>query len=166
MTLQWISHPLRPNQLLQISKTCYVSFNPSPASISLRGFFTKHDSGPQTALVIDEKFYILNGDFRDEYLAAAQQDPASVLDVYQRHREQHRALCSDSEPGEPSIGQLVASRLGSLPEAQLREALLDLATDTCKMLEMLARTVEYRTVYDADADAAQGDSPGQPDVES
>lgn len=43
----------------------YISFNPSPGcGVS---FFSSDDGGPETALCYDDRFDILNGDFRDAY---------------------------------------------------------------------------------------------------
>lgn len=50
----------------------YISYNPSPGLIS----------GPETALVIDDEFYILSGDWRDEYYPLAFKGKEACLSFF------------------------------------------------------------------------------------
>jgi hypothetical protein len=61
--------PDRPNEVLKLSKTAYLSYNPGRFLFGL-AMFAGDDFSDETALVIDKKYYILNGDFREEYINA------------------------------------------------------------------------------------------------
>lgn len=49
-------------------KDFYISYNPNTSSLGVFG-----GDGEETALVKDDKYYILNGDFRKEYESIVEQ---------------------------------------------------------------------------------------------
>ena len=56
------------NYVAQLDDQTYFSFNPCPwADIP---FFEADGGGTETAMVLDGKFYILNGDRREQYATA------------------------------------------------------------------------------------------------
>lgn len=58
----------------------FISYNPSPGM----GFsvFAGDDGSSETAIVADGKFYILNGDFREEYAALCEQGLAACMQFF------------------------------------------------------------------------------------
>lgn len=58
-----------PNEVLNIGAKAFVSYNPGNHLFGLKAFAADNFSD-ETALVLDRKFYILNGDFRQEYIDA------------------------------------------------------------------------------------------------
>ena len=45
----------------------YVSYNGNPGASLFGRFFDSDEGGPETALVHDDDFHILNGDYRADY---------------------------------------------------------------------------------------------------
>lgn len=79
-------NPNGTNELLRIDDLCYISFNPSPCEgIS---FFEADGKSCETALCIGGSYYILNGDFREQYTKAANSfDPfTACVNVYQNNK--------------------------------------------------------------------------------
>lgn len=76
----------------------YVSYNAfrDPLSLVLAkfGLGPETDKG-ETALVVGDSYFILNGDFRQEY-EAAMLSVESAMEVYLRNRSQHGS-CWTSE---------------------------------------------------------------------
>jgi hypothetical protein len=87
------------NQVLEISEDCYVSYNPAPCFDI--GGFGSDDGQPETALVLQKEFYILNGDFRQQYIEAASGGKNSCLEVYRKHKHIHRSSWSTDEETTP-----------------------------------------------------------------
>ena len=54
----------RGNSVLNL-EDCLISYNPNTGG--LISFFEADNGGDETALIFKEKYYILNGDFREEY---------------------------------------------------------------------------------------------------
>jgi hypothetical protein len=54
------------------------------------------ESGEETALLVDDVWYILQGDFREEY-TAAYPDKESCLAVYNKHKKKYRSLSSTDD---------------------------------------------------------------------
>ncbi len=56
------------NQVAEINDSTYFSYNPHPhKGLS---FFESDTKGAETAMVLDGKYYILNGDWRSGYIEA------------------------------------------------------------------------------------------------
>lgn len=66
-----------------------------------RGFFISYamaGSGPtgdETALVKGEKFYILNGDWREQYRPLVKKGYKACKDLYDKEKEDHQNFWSD-----------------------------------------------------------------------
>ena len=101
------------NEILKIDDTCFVSFNSRPDS-GLSMFAADELGTPETALVIDRKFFILNGDFREEYIAAAPGGVEACIAVYQRYPDKKSTWTTDSEPGE-FLKARIQSMLDKIP---------------------------------------------------
>jgi len=82
---QFKDNPHGTNQVMRLTKTSYVSFNTKPWR--KYAFLSSDDGGSETALVIDGVFLILKGDWRKEYVEAANEDIASCVDVFLNNRE-------------------------------------------------------------------------------
>lgn len=63
------------NEVMRLSGGGYVSYNSYPSE-GIRQF-DSDDGGAETALVLDRNFFILNGDFRKEYIKAAERGGVS-----------------------------------------------------------------------------------------
>ncbi len=88
------------NEILDIDEAgnAYVSFNPAPYCGI--GLFKSDGGGSETALVMDEKFFILNGDHRKAYENALESGglPACVA-VFAELEPAHRSSwTSDALP--------------------------------------------------------------------
>lgn len=79
----------------------YLSYNPDPGS----GFemFQGDNGSSETALYtrVDDKFRILNGDFREEYEAAFPSGVDACLEVYNKHKAEKRSSWSEDDEVEP-----------------------------------------------------------------
>lgn len=62
----------------------YISYLPA-GGMSMFGFWDSDGSGDETALVKDEKFLILNGDYRDEYEALVDKGYDECLKFYEKN---------------------------------------------------------------------------------
>jgi hypothetical protein len=62
--------PDSPNEVLRLSETAHLSYNPLRQGMFKLGLFAGDNFSDETALVLDNKFYVLNGDFREEYINA------------------------------------------------------------------------------------------------
>lgn len=80
---------LKRNSMLS-GEGFYVSYNPDPSSSELGAFMDwgSDNGGPETALVVDGVFLILNGDFRKEY-EIAHPDIEACRAVYEKHKGKH-----------------------------------------------------------------------------
>lgn len=108
--MKFESHPTRPNEILTLGDSCYVSYNPSPCDgISI----FKADHGSEETAIVMEKdgkgyFLILNGDFRQEMLEAAQRDGiGGCLAVYNSHPEDQSSWSSDKNAVEGFVKRLL-----------------------------------------------------------
>ena len=81
--------PEMPNEILN-GKNFYISYNPktgvgNPFAMIL-GEITNIPNGlPETAIHFENTWYILNGDFRSQYEAVAENGIKAVLKVYQQN---------------------------------------------------------------------------------
>lgn len=84
------------NEIMRLTDNCYVSFNPCP----LKGFkiLESDTGGSETALVIDGNYYVLNGDFREEFRAMANIDVAKCVDVFENNRDSISSWSCDQDP--------------------------------------------------------------------
>ena len=83
------------NETIEVSVSAYLSFNEKPGGD--RSFFAADKGGSETAIVIDGKFYILNGDHRKAYeeaLAAGGMD--AVTKAYVDLEEEHKSCWTTS----------------------------------------------------------------------
>lgn len=84
--MKFESNPYGTNEILTVDEDVYISYNARPGG----GFsmFESDNGGSETAIVIDGKFYILNGDYRERYEAAiAQGGMPDVLKIYASEAE-------------------------------------------------------------------------------
>ena len=90
-----------------------ISYNPSPG----QGFslFTSDNHDAETALRLCGKWFILNGDFRQEYEQAFP-NPFECLAVYDKHKAQRRSTWSTDEFDEEDVKKWLAARLKSIAE--------------------------------------------------
>lgn len=58
----------------------FISYNAAPC-VGL-SFWSSDEGSPETALVVDGKYYILNGDFRNEYAAIVDEGRAACLKFF------------------------------------------------------------------------------------
>lgn len=86
------------NQILRINKNVYVSFN-DKINTEI-GLFASDKGLPETALVIDKSFLILNGDFREQYLEAAQSDSPveACIKVFKNNKKKFQSSWSNAIP--------------------------------------------------------------------
>lgn len=93
MILKWQSSPDQPNEILDCGGF-YVSYNPNTF---LRGklFAGDGEDGRETALISpDHRYYILNGDFREQYFALAP-DGFDACFTFFKARNEHSSWTSD-----------------------------------------------------------------------
>ena len=76
---------------MRLTDTCYVSFNANPCKDI--DIFRSDMLGAETALCIDGQYFVLNGDYRDEFTTAANQNITTCVDVYERNKV-HRSTWS------------------------------------------------------------------------
>lgn len=65
--MNWIKKSNRPNSLLILDNDDFISFNPMTAAPLGLDLLMSDNDAAETALNWNDKFYILNGDFRKEY---------------------------------------------------------------------------------------------------
>ena len=114
MSFRFNPNPYGTNEVMNLTSNCFVSYNPSPfdgrrpevvrsrldeAMADILGpklslVFGSEGGCDETALNIDGEYLILNGDFREEYVQAANEDVALCLEVYKRNQEEHRSKWS------------------------------------------------------------------------
>jgi len=96
----------RNNEILECDDF-YISYNPATDDESypegalanlLGNMVGLPNKGPETALCIDGEFYILKGDWRQEYALIAPQGKEACLDFYIAHMAEHNSPWSDSLP--------------------------------------------------------------------
>lgn len=63
----------------------YISYNPDTRGID----FMRGDEPLETAIVKDDKYYILNGDFRAEYEEVIDKGFDACLRVYKAHKDKY-----------------------------------------------------------------------------
>jgi hypothetical protein len=80
--LKFKKHKYSTNLLLK-GKNFYISYNICPCS-DFSPFRADNDSD-ETALIKDDKYYILNGDFRKQYLKAFPKGFEACYKVYKRN---------------------------------------------------------------------------------
>jgi hypothetical protein len=71
----------------------HISYNPS--TLMDIPVFAGDGSGEETALCVDDKFYILNGDFRKEYEKAFEKGLAACVKVFQKHEHEYKSSWSN-----------------------------------------------------------------------
>jgi len=94
------------NEILK-GKGFFVSFRAEPIQIGIEevaALFTGNEEflHPQaeTALVKDRVFYILNGDFRKDYLGIVDQGFDACLAFYESQKDEHDSIWSTARAGE------------------------------------------------------------------
>jgi hypothetical protein len=77
------------NEIIEVNENCFISFNPHVRGMGL-GFEADNNS-PETAIVQNGKFKILNGDFRNECLniLKAGKGEKELLDLYKKNKNKH-----------------------------------------------------------------------------
>jgi len=91
---------LRNKTLKHPDQDWYISYNSMP------DFLSRPTNGPETALYFDEEYWILNGDFRDEYERAFP-NLEECKEVFKDNRE-HESSWSTYEPEEDTEQQKVS----------------------------------------------------------
>lgn len=73
----------------------YISYNPSPCKgIS----FLQSDGGSdETALCVDDHFFVLNGDFREVYKAIAHKGLGECLKFFNENEQHHSSWSSGTD---------------------------------------------------------------------
>lgn len=72
-----------------------ISYNPHPGQgLSI---FESDDGGPETALIVNDKFFILNGDWRTQYEELIPKGVEACLQFYRDHADAHRSSWSEPE---------------------------------------------------------------------
>ncbi len=95
---KWKQPPSRmsiSNNALLEGDGFYISY---ATALGLRtiAMFASDDNSDETALVIEGKFYILNGDYRKDYEKLVDQGPEKCLAFYHQHDNQ--SSWSEQEP--------------------------------------------------------------------
>lgn len=105
------------NEIMDLSDNCYVSFNSRPGG-GITVFESDH-GGPETALVIDGEFFILNGDFREDFVAAASRDIASCVDVFENNLDAMSSWTTSSDQVEFMRARMkkYLAKMGGGPDA-------------------------------------------------
>ena len=81
-------HPLGTNELWTINAATFISYNAHPCADM--GILRSDTGGAETALILDGKFYILNGDFREAYIKAYEQGGVDAcIALYAKECEEH-----------------------------------------------------------------------------
>jgi hypothetical protein len=93
---EFTQNPHGSNQLMKVDDSLYVSFNSRPGGDL--SFFGGDSDEPETALVIDGKYFILNGDFREEYRKAAEGGIEAMMAVFTSNPDKHSTWTTDSDP--------------------------------------------------------------------
>ena len=91
-------------------KNAYISYNANPGKIGALpvSFFAGDNGSDETALVMDDKFYILNGDFRSEYSEAAKKSGvAGCVQVFIDNEEE----CGSSWTSSSDIKKFLEERM-------------------------------------------------------
>lgn len=73
-----------PNYVLK-KKGFAISYNPG---VYLCPGFASDDGGPETAVAVDGKHYILNGDYRKQYEELVGRGLKSVLDFFRKQPQE------------------------------------------------------------------------------
>lgn len=105
MKKEFHKNPFGTNYILDLTpdKKNYVSYNSQPCAEM--SFFAADDHGSETALQLHGKYFILNGDWREEYLAAAHAEGDPLINcfhVYESYRKEHRSSWSEDFYEDPS----------------------------------------------------------------
>lgn len=78
----------RKNEVLMLEGGAYVSFR--PGNVEDSAVLAADGRSAETAVCVDDEYYILNGDFRQEMLEAAQEGGLDAcMAVYSRLRGDH-----------------------------------------------------------------------------
>lgn len=80
-----------PNELLN-GNGFFISYNPNPCS-EIEAWHSDNKSA-ETALVYKGRYYILNGDFRKQYLEVYEQGIEKCLEIFKQN-EAHKSSWSD-----------------------------------------------------------------------
>jgi len=86
--------PGHTNELLCLTEDSWVSFNAMikpPLGLSI---CASDDHQPETALRVDGKWYVLNGDFRAEVETAAADSINAIVAVFAKHMPKHESTWS------------------------------------------------------------------------
>lgn len=83
---KWKQSPAGTNSIMQVSDKCWISYNPmlsAPFGMSMLG---SDDGMDETALCVGTgegtRFYILNGDFREQYEELAEKGVDACMQFY------------------------------------------------------------------------------------
>lgn len=80
------------NCFYEIGKDCFVSYNPAPRMFG--------SEGAETALRLNGKYFILLGDWREQYEAAFNKDGiGAMLRLFEQNFEQHGGDWSELPSG-------------------------------------------------------------------
>jgi hypothetical protein len=74
----------------------YISFVACTRSVI--GMFDGDDGGAETALVKNGKFYILNGDWREQYEGAVNDGFDACFAIYTTHKDTNKSSWSNEAP--------------------------------------------------------------------
>lgn len=95
LKLTWEKHPIGTNVTLN-GPDFFISFLSKDAK-RLTPLFENEEVRDETALWIEEKFYILNGDWRKEYEQAFLGGKVACKKLYDEKKKEHRSFWSEDE---------------------------------------------------------------------
>lgn len=72
----------------------FVSYNPNPGWPY--SIFASDTGGAETALVVNGKYYVLNGDFRKDFLTLGEQGLEACMDFYNEHSDAKSSWSEDT----------------------------------------------------------------------
>jgi hypothetical protein len=103
--MQWQKHEDFPNEILEISENFYISYNPNPAAGSeivaaIDLVLGDTRGSEETAILTNRKYYILIGNWKDQYALAAQEDEDACVALYLANARTHKSDYSDTHPME------------------------------------------------------------------
>lgn len=99
-----------PNYVFKFPEGGHISFN--PMGLSPFGFLFSSDGGQsETALCLNEDYYILNGDWREEYAKAYEEGGVNACgELFLEKEKEHKSSWSDGA----SLEEWLDARLQNL----------------------------------------------------
>lgn len=108
-------NPFTSNYLLDLTEDGknYISFHPHPHGAL--PIFVSDNNSSETAVRLNDKWMILNGDFKEKYEKAFDKDGlAGVLKIYKDNKEQYGSTWSTNEINYEHVEKWINERLKNL----------------------------------------------------